>query len=372
MADYQANQEAGANVQRALQAALTNPAYATTIAQELAGPGGESCSDNNIKDLGSIAAAAGDQATAELVSLADNQGEGNIKNSAEWTQQVQSHFAQYGPPPAAVPTASSAPAPASPVTASPGTPPPDSKAIVAAFAAIWDTTGTVSVMDQVAAQRLVTNWAFSGYGDGGYGVAKAAAVDLIFSPLQNRADAAAADFIFNPAVQNAMDGNTTDPSQSVVALLNKLPQQQQQLIFQSQGYQEGFATLDAWKVELAKGEAMFTAYNAAHPSASPSTTGSPAVTASDAASIASSAATASAAAKALAALTSPKSTLSSAEVALVLMQNAAAATATTKAANYKSTSDATASSIKSSTAGIPNATNQPAAYKMGDTVSVTA
>lgn len=372
VADYQANQEAQANLQRALQAALTNPVYATAIARQLAQPetpGLEYSSDDNIKDLGSIAAAAGDQATVALVKLQQS-SYGQVVHSAEWTQQVQSYFAQYGPPPAAVPTASTGSVLASPVTASPGTPPPDSKAIVAALAAIWDTTGRLSVMDQAAAQQTVTNWAISGNGDGGYGVAKAAAGDLLFSPFQDQVNAASADFFWNPTVMTAMGGNTTDPSQSVVALLDKLPQQQQELIFLGNSY--GLTDINAWKAELANNEAMWTAYNAANPGTNSPTPSSQPVSGSDAASIASSAATASAAAKALAALISPKSDFSGAEVALVLMQNAAKATATAKAANYQSTSDATVSSIESSASGISGATNQPTAHKMGDTFSVTA
>jgi hypothetical protein len=117
---------------------------------------------------------------------------------------------------------------------------------------------------------------------------------------------------------------------------------------------------------------MWTAYNAANPGTNSPTPSSQPVSGSDAASIASSAATASAAAKALAPLISPKWDFSGAEVALVLMQNAAKATATANAANYQSTSDATVSSIESSASGISGATNQPTAHKMGDTFSVTA
>jgi hypothetical protein len=58
-------------------------------------------------------------------------------------------------------------------------------------------------------------------------------------------------------------------------------------------------------------------------------------------------------------------------VALTLMRNAAKATATAKAANYKSTSGAMVSSTRSSTADIPGAPKHTAAYRMGDTVSVT-
>ena len=169
----------------------------------------------------------------------------------------------------------------------------------------------------------------------------------------------------------AASGNTDpSPSQTELGLLNALPLEQQQLVFAGSGmnvpnrdYAGGkmvyAATLDDWKTQLAQQAVTnHTAYLADQASAGAAT----------AASIASSEAMASAAAKALATLTSSQPNGSDAQVALTLLQNAAKATATAKAAAYKNPSGAAVSSVESSTADISGATKQTAAH----TVSVTA
>jgi hypothetical protein len=80
---------------------------------------------------------------------------------------------------------------------------------------------------------------------------------------------------------------------------------------------------------------------------------------------------ANAATKALATLSSPKSTYSTAEVALVLMKNAAKVRATAEAGNPKGTSGATARLNRSSTAEKSSAPNQTTAYKVDHTINMT-
>jgi hypothetical protein len=383
--DYRANKAASADVDRALQAAMSSPAYATALSkttnavteQEMGLP---QYLGNRVADLGVLAAAAGDQATMTLVKLAQSNG-----GTADWSQQVQAYFADNGPPPAAVPTASTMDgytfdwyghgmSNAYGTNQVPvGYQAPDGKTLVAALAATWDTTGKVSITDQTAAeQTLQENFLFSRTR------ASMAVLDgLGESPFEKQMNAAAADFFWNPAVMAAESGNTDpQPSQTVLGLLNALPIEQQQLVFAGSGFNvpttiyEGYkmvyaATLDDWKTQLAQqavtNHAAYLADQASATAAAAAGT-TPAVSALDAASIAASNASASAAAKALAALTSPASTSSSAAVALVLMRNAAKATATAKVANDKSA----ASPIKSSTAKIP------VAPRTRGTVSVTA
>ncbi len=394
--DYRANQAAQANVDRALQAAMSAPAYATALSkttnavneQEMGLPQNFG---NRTTDLGVLAAAAGDQATMTLVKLAQS----TWGATTNWTQQVQAYFAANGPPPAAVPTASDVNGYSGAVDgfggfsnaygtnfAPVGYQAPDGKTLVAALAATWDTTGKVSVTDQTAAeQTLEENFLFN---QNMRSPASAAVLDdLGESPFEKQRAAAATEFFWNPAVMAAASGNTDpSPSQTELGLLNALPLEQQQLVFAGSGmnvpnrdYAGGkmvyAATLDDWKTQLAQQAVTnHTAYLADQASAGAATAASttPAVSASDAASIASSEAMASAAAKALATLTSSQPNGSDAQVALTLLQNAAKATATAKAAAYKNPSGAAVSSVESSTADISGATKQTAAH----TVSVTA
>jgi hypothetical protein len=381
--DYRANQAASADVDRALQAATSSPAYAAALSKTTNAVAEQMCGvpqnfGNRVTDLGVLAAAAGDQATMTLVKLVQSNG-----GTADWTRQVQAYFADNGPPPAAVPTALDVNGYSGAVWgyggmsnaygtnfAPAGYQAPDGKTLVAALAATWDTTGKVSITDQTAAeQTLQENFLFS---------RTRASMDVLDglgeSPFEKQMNAAAVEFFWSPSVQSAFSGNTDpQPSQTVLGLLNALPIEQQQLVFAGSGWNvpnrayEGYkmvyaATLDDWKTQLAQQAVTnHAAYLADQASASAAGT-TPAVSTLDAASIAASNASANAAAKALAVLTSPASTSSSAAVALVLMRNAAKATAAAKVANDKSA----VPPIKSSTAKVP------VARKMGDTVSVTA
>ena len=103
--DYRANLEAQANVDRALQAAVSSPAYASAIAnapdaQAARVMGVTQGLYNKRDDLADLAAAAGDKATMALVKLTQT-----TPDTVDWTQQVQAYFTKYGPPPASSPSA---------------------------------------------------------------------------------------------------------------------------------------------------------------------------------------------------------------------------------------------------------------------------
>jgi hypothetical protein len=361
-ADYVANQQAQADVDRALQTALSNPAYATAIANELAQSNSVSSGDN-IKDLGSLAAAAGDQATVALANLAQI----NQWGSAAWTQQAQAYFAEYGPPPA--PDGAATP---SETTAAPSSsnPPPDGAALNAALATTWDTTGDTSVTDQAAAEQTVRDYFLS---DQNVGPARIAIGSLSPSPFENAENAAAAGFFWQPAVMAATSGNSnpfTSPSE--LALLNAQPLEQQELIFAGSGFntpgfiqEDGktvyYATLADWKAALAQQAAASEAAWENNPSSSP-TDASVAIT------VVSSPAPTSKAAQALANLTAPSSNYSSAAVGLKLLQNATKAATAAKAEQSKTTSY-TASIFAKGTA---QTTRLRSAQQAGSTVSVTA
>ena len=201
--DYSANQEAQAGVDRALQAAMSHPAYATALSKTTNAVSEQICGvpqnfGNRITDLGVLAAASGDQATVALVALAQSKQ----ANTTDWTQQVQAYFADNGPPPAAVPTASTDDQYAfnglsnayGKLQAPAGYQAPDGKTLVAALAATWDTTGTVSVIDQIAAeQTLEENRLFS---QNIYSPASAAVFDLGASSFEQKRAAAASGFFW--------------------------------------------------------------------------------------------------------------------------------------------------------------------------------
>jgi hypothetical protein len=328
---YRANQEASADVDRALQAAMANPAYATALTKATNAVAGQAIDlpqtfGNRVANLGVLAAAAGDQATMTLVRLAQNPG------TPDWPRQVQAYFAANGPPPLAVPTESTADGYSGgtsnaygKIAAPAGYQAPDGKTLVAALAATWDTTGKLSVPDQTAAQQtLDENFLFN---QNANSPASVAVLDSLgVSPFEQRTQAAAAAFFWNPAVMSAASGKTDPPpAQTEAGLLNALPLEQQQLIFAGAGINvpnrdhadyKTAATLDDWKAQLAQKAATNHAAHVADPASAGETH------ASTAAGIASTGA-----ATTLFILTSPKSTVSAAELALVMLYNAARATA---------------------------------------------
>ena len=390
--DYRANQGAQADVDRALQAIMSDPAYATAlgkttnaVAEQVMGL--PQNFGNRVADLGALAAAAGDQATVTLVKLA----QGSSGETADWTQEAQAYLAANGPPPAPVQTASSVDQYSfnrlsnafGKLQAPAGYQPADGKTLVAALASTWDTTGKISVTARTLAQQtLEENFLFR---KDIYCPGSMAIFSLVTSPFEKQRAAAASHFFWSPAVQSAASGNADpQPSQTKLGLLNALPLEQQQLIFAgadlnipNRNYEGDkmvyAATLDDWKAQLAHqavaNHAAYLADQASAGAAAATASTTTAVSTSIAASVARFNASAMDAAKALAILTAPTSNSSDAAVALTVLQNEVKATVT---ANSKNTSGATVSPIKSSVTEKPSATNKSAAYRSGDNVSVTA
>lgn len=152
VADYRANQQAQANVDRAMQAALDNPAYASSIQT---GANGQANNFASRRDaMAPLAQAAGDQASVALAQLSRSSAD-----TAAFTQAAQAYFAKYGPAPG--PHAGTgqgfpqAPAAAPP----PGYSPPDIKTLMDALAKVDDTSGGVMATDQVAALKLLNGYA---------------------------------------------------------------------------------------------------------------------------------------------------------------------------------------------------------------------
>lgn len=238
------------------------------------------------------------------------------RNTIDWTQQAQSYFAAYGTPPA--PTASAASSSSAPATSTTGYQAPDGNTLATAVAALYDTTGQVAFADQASAYQTLMDYRKSSQDFG--------PVRIAIEPL----------FVSSP--------------------------------FLGAGTKEGFASLDAWKVQLGKDQATINAENTPDQSSTSSSTSGTTVGASAVASVASSNASAK---KALAALTAAQPTGTDAQVALTLLQNAAKTTAMTQAANYKSTSGTMVSSAGSSISETPSATNSQMAYRVSHTVSIT-
>ena len=241
--DYRANLEAQANVDRALQAAMSSPAYASALdktpdAQSARVLGVTQGFYNKRDDLAGLASAAGDQATTALVKLTQT-----APDTVSWTQQVQAYFAKYGPPPASSPTASAPVSSSSSPASSSSYQAPDGKRLAAAIAAVNDTTGKAAFTDQASAYRTLMDYGRFGQDAG---PARAATFSMLAtSPFTKQIDAAAQQFFSNPLGSGS----------AVIALLNKQSSQQQELIFLGAGYGQGFTSLDAWKAQLSEDQA---------------------------------------------------------------------------------------------------------------------
>jgi hypothetical protein len=319
VADYQANQQARADVERALQVAETNPAYASTISQGVK-QGFYGRRDN----LAGVAAAAGDQATVALVKLSQAK-----PDTADYTAQVQAYFAQYGPAPAAArpPTAVALPS-ASAATSVNG------QALAGALAAVNDTSGKTAFTDQLSAYQTLSSYFSSGQD---YGPARTAVIqNFSASAFFKQVDAAAQQYnaqsigLVRSASASASYGGS---SQAQLALLNSLSPMQQQLVFAGTA-PPGVASLDAWKAQFGQ-------------------SGSTGV-----------------AEQALKSLSAPQTTESTGDVALTLLQSAAKATANARAASDKGAGRPPAASGKTP---VPNTTAgaaYQAAHKAGAAVSI--
>lgn len=285
--DYTANQEARADVERALQAAESDPAYASQIANGVA-QGFYGARDR----LGVAAAAAGDQATAALVKLSQTK-----PDTADWTQQVQAFFAQNGPAPAGP---AAGPTPITGTTTLISSPAIDGDDLATALAAVNDTSGKTSFADQMSAYSTLSNYMRTGqdYGPARTAVVQNASASAFFVQVERAASQFNAQSI-GLARSAAANGSAVSGT-AQLALLNRLSDTQQQMVFA--GTAPSYSSLDAWKAEMGGG---------ATPTTQTSNSGS----------------VGSAAKGALAALISSNTPSSSADIALSLLQSAAKANA---------------------------------------------
>ncbi len=156
--DYRANQQAQADVDRAVQAAQDNPAYAGQIATD-SNTGKALDFKDRAGALASAAQAAGDAATAGLARLA-----GQASDSPVFTQAAQAYFAKNGPAPTSHADTGQTFAQSAASRPPAGYAPPDVKSLMDALAKVDDTSGSVMAADQVAAKTLLDNYAAAGGG----------------------------------------------------------------------------------------------------------------------------------------------------------------------------------------------------------------
>jgi hypothetical protein len=156
VADYQANQQAQSDVERAVQAAITSPTYAATVAHNVSGGVNDWAGKRD--DLATLTQSNGDTQTAALMQLSKT-----ATDSTAWTQAAQAYFAQYGPAPAPIPDSAGAAIPQMLRAGLPaGYQPPDVATVVTALGAINDTSGKTSEADQLAAYDTVGNYLSAG------------------------------------------------------------------------------------------------------------------------------------------------------------------------------------------------------------------
>jgi hypothetical protein len=247
VADYRANQQAQADVDRALQAAQDNPAYASRI--QTSSDGARLKFASRTAAVAALAQKAGDAQTLALAQLA-----GTDPATDAFTQGAQAWFAKYGPPPGPhADTGQGFPQTPSPQTTV-GYTPPDAKALMDALAKVDDTSGAVMAKDQVAALKLLNTYAANA---GPIGAAVAANV-------------AASPYAAHTAQELRLVNNYLvpgkDPHPQILDHLNALSPEDQTTYFgASSTAADGtvlFASLDSLKDNLATRETMLTLYNA--------------------------------------------------------------------------------------------------------------
>jgi hypothetical protein len=246
VADYRANQQAQADVDRALQAAQDNPTYASQIQ---AGPNGRNNFASRTAAMAALAQKAGDTATAALAQLAATD-----PASDAFTKGAQAYFAKNGPPPSPHADTGQGFAQA-PRTASPaGYTPPDAKALMAALAQVDDTSGAVMAKDQAAALKLL-----NGYAANAGAAGAAVALNVAASPYAQHT-AQELRLVNNYLVPGK------DPYPQILDHLNALsPEDQTTYFAASSTAADGtvlYASLDSLKDNLTTRETMLTLYNA--------------------------------------------------------------------------------------------------------------
>jgi hypothetical protein len=153
VADYRANQQAQADVDRAVQAAQDDPAYAAKIQTDATGARQNFASRTGA--MGALARTGGDAATAALAGLAQTD-----PGTQAFTDAAQAFFAKYGPAPGPhSDTGQGFPQGPGAQRSSAATSPADAKALMDALAKVDNTDGAVMAKDQVAALKLLNSYA---------------------------------------------------------------------------------------------------------------------------------------------------------------------------------------------------------------------
>jgi hypothetical protein len=248
VADYRANQQAQADVDRAVQAAQDDPAYAAKIQTDATGARRNFASRTGA--MGALARTGGDAATAALAGLAQTD-----PGTQAFTDAAQAFFAKYGPAPGPhSDTGQGFPQGPGAQRSSAATSPADAKALMDALAKVDNTDGAVMAKDQVAALKLLNSYAKRA-GPAGLAVVLNAAA----SPYAAHSDQEVR-LVNNYLVPGK------DPYPQILDHLNRLSPEDQTTYFgASSTAADGtvlFASLDSLKDNLATRETMLTLYNA--------------------------------------------------------------------------------------------------------------
>jgi hypothetical protein len=250
VADYQANQLAQADLDRAVQSAQDNPTYASQIQTNAVG--GKNNFASRTSAMVGVAQAAGDQATADLAQLA-----ASASSSAAFTAAAQAYFAKNGAAPASHPNTGQYFPPPAGSTAPPGYTPPDATSLMTALAKLDDTAGEVLVGDQISALKLLNGFVASGAGQLSPG-ALAVVQNAQASPYAKRAQDDQA-FVEDYLVPGE------DPYQQMLDHLNSMTPDDQQTYFGQTGSSADgavmFASLDSEKQNLSTRSTVMTLYN---------------------------------------------------------------------------------------------------------------
>ncbi|HEV7386698.1 MAG TPA: hypothetical protein VGN89_17575, partial [Phenylobacterium sp.] len=243
VAGYHANQQAQADIDRTLQAAQDNPAYASKI--QTNSDGARLNFAGRTAALAALAQKAGDPQTAALAQLA-----GTDPATDAFTQGAQAYFAKSGPAPGPhADTGQGFPQTLRP-QATVGYTPPDAKALMDALAKVDDTSGAVMAKDQVAALKLLNTYAANAGPNGA-----AVAANVAVSPY-------AAHTAQELRLVNNYLVPGKDPYPQILDHLNRLSPEDQTTYFgASSTAADGtvlFASLDSLKDNLATRETMLT------------------------------------------------------------------------------------------------------------------
>jgi hypothetical protein len=243
VSSYIANRQALIGIDRATEAAFATPTYAQGLTANL--PHGDINYDSRTAQFMSLAtqaAAAGDKATAALVPLAH----GVDMNSDAFTAKAQAYFAQYGAPPAVTQdqlAQDAAPAAAATTVVAKTPSASEARTAFQILATLNDSSGASSLTDKLQAYKAFTGGAL--FNAASYGPLRTALVTAGWqSSFTNRVQADAI------AYQGKLFADGTPGAvieQAHLNNLNNLSADDQQIVFSQQGPNAAFASLDSFK-----------------------------------------------------------------------------------------------------------------------------